>query len=859
MQAQGGEVSPRALEPWMPSGSGAGCMRNYDATFRHMAYRRLQRQIHGIYSKPRRGRDALWIFLFVALEVGLASVSFTNGVSVKFDITSNLLALLVNMVALYVALSTVVSMFRWAIFWLAAGSATMVLITFDPRVLFWRGGEVVSFADMSTWVGSLTAVLIFVSLLVGLLRRHFYPLAMRRGYLCFSNLTSLYRIRPIAQGRYSYRLGWVGCSRKHTFGYVGEVDELGRPHGVGTWTDDADHGESLQGLWREGLPVGPFRATEFGSDYRFSNVRLAFMHNRAEPRITESWWWPRYCEQGLCWGVVSVECSIAGGWFKNLPAATLLSGPQAGRSASWCMRQLIALRQQPPPTTSLMVNLADGMLRVSGFEMCGSADDESVTIRIQRQPPAASAAHVPPTEAEMIPTPTPSSPKTPRALDSWPALASTSTTRTETPAFPRPTHQRTPTWELTRSRRVGAEDEAVPTVLLGAEQWHEAHSNQTLSVDGWDETPLPPSEAILFCPGFNASAEEALLALGQLLALGDFPPHIKAFVFSWPGGRELTYFPAMKCASSEKTQTDLASMITSLIEAGITHFHLLTHSAGALVLLSALSKLEEIFTSLRASVDSGHRQSRASVPRISTVLLLSPDYPLRRFVDSDFARLRKLCNHITIYSDAADGALFYSQIFNRGQALGKHPFGLVHRASPEEAAAVAAAVAVASVPPLEAVPPLESVASARRSKLENPKQSLLAQNGLQRGVLGGSYRLAETVAETVASTVGNAVGGTQWLRSRLAEAAVFVLPQGDLASRVQLKGVPLDLDVIDTSWMDSNVQKLRHSYFNVNRWLIDDIREVITTKRRACQRTGRMIHRRGNVWSFLAAPKYIVS
>ena len=49
---------------------------------------------------------------------------------------------------------------------------------------------------------------------------------------------------------------------------------------------------------------------------------------------------------------------------------------------------------------------------------------------------------------------------------------------------------------------------------------------------------------------------------------------------------------------------------------------------------------------------------------------------------------------------------------------------------------------------------------------------------------------------------------------------------------------PLDMDVIDTSWMDSNVQALRHSYFNVNRWLIDDIREIITTKRRARQRTG---------------------
>lgn len=81
----------------------------------------------------------------------------------------------------------------------------------------------------------------------------------------------------------------------------------------------------------------------------------------------------------------------------------------------------------------------------------------------------------------------------------------------------------------------------------------------------------------------------------------------------------------------------------------------------------------------------------------------------------------------------------------------------------------------------------------------------------------------------------------------------------DLESRVVQRGEPLDLDVIDTSWMDSNVQSLRHNYFNVNRWMLDDIRETLIHKRRAHTRTGRMTHRRGNVWSFIGAPKYIVN
>ena len=57
-----------------------------------------------------------------------------------------------------------------------------------------------------------------------------------------------------------------------------------------------------------------------------------------------------------------------------------------------------------------------------------------------------------------------------------------------------------------------------------------------------------PTEAIIYLPGFNAVCRHAILCCGQLLALGDFPPHIKAFVYSWPNGRELSYFTAMNHA-----------------------------------------------------------------------------------------------------------------------------------------------------------------------------------------------------------------------------------------------------------------------------------------------------------------------
>eukprot|EP00966_Prymnesium_polylepis_P299104 6911205-Prymnesium_polylepis.2 len=42
-------------------------------------------------------------------------------------------------------------------------------------------------------------------------------------------------------------------------------------------------------------------------------------------------------------------------------------------------------------------------------------------------------------------------------------------------------------------------------------------------------------------------------------------------------------------------------------------------------------------------------------------------------------------------------------------------------------------------------------------------------------------------------------------------------------------------------------------------WLIDDIRETVATCCRARDRTGRLTHRRANVWSFLAAPRHLVA
>ncbi|KAJ0411863.1 hypothetical protein ATCC90586_003016 [Pythium insidiosum] len=68
----------------------------------------------------------------------------------------------------------------------------------------------------------------------------------------------------------------------------------------------------------------------------------------------------------------------------------------------------------------------------------------------------------------------------------------------------------------------------------------------------------------------------------------------------------------------------------------------------------------------------------------------------------------------------------------------------------------------------------------------------------------------------------------------------------------------LDMDVIDTTWMDNNVHAIRHNYFNLNPTVVDDIRSLIVTKQRASSRAGLLKSTSAdNVYLFLVAPSHI--
>jgi hypothetical protein len=66
----------------------------------------------------------------------------------------------------------------------------------------------------------------------------------------------------------------------------------------------------------------------------------------------------------------------------------------------------------------------------------------------------------------------------------------------------------------------------------------------------------------------------------------------------------------------------------------------------------------------------------------------------------------------------------------------------------------------------------------------------------------------------------------------------------------------LDVDVIDTTQLDTNIKDLRHSGFNVNPILLKDLEELIVTGRRAAERS-TLLYREGNMYSYCHAPSFV--
>lgn len=67
----------------------------------------------------------------------------------------------------------------------------------------------------------------------------------------------------------------------------------------------------------------------------------------------------------------------------------------------------------------------------------------------------------------------------------------------------------------------------------------------------------------------------------------------------------------------------------------------------------------------------------------------------------------------------------------------------------------------------------------------------------------------------------------------------------------------MDIDIVDTGDLDSNMSERHHSFFNINRLMVDDLYDLIVTGKRAEERTSRL-KATGRVYRFTILPSSVV-
>ncbi|CBZ51136.1 conserved hypothetical protein [Neospora caninum Liverpool] len=313
-----------------------------------------------------------------------------------------------------------------------------------------------------------------------------------------------------------------------------------------------------------------------------------------------------------------------------------------------------------------------------------------------------------------------------------------------------------------------------------------------LHIDGWRRAEVAGiPEALIFIHGYNTNHVQSLQIMAQMLSFGNFPSYIKPFLFTWPAGRNFTeFFEARDNANNPKIQECFHEFIVSLRDNGIRQIHIMAHSLGSRLLMNSLRGMAEFTFSKSLDTENDDKLPAKYQDRMQLVSLifLNPEFFLDDFVLQEYSFLRQYCSNISLFCDAHDGALWWSELFSGRQALGRSVFGLYTR-------------------PREDEPVSE----------ETPK-------------------LPPVFAETMACFQGYE---PDYLKSDTREW--------------------LDLDVIDMTWLGHNVHSMRHSYWPLNREIIEDIRELVVTRKRARQRTSRLDRREGNVWVYRVAPSSLTS
>lgn len=786
--------------------------KHHEQVFVALQRRKFVRDSHGTI-KQRSSFLSLFFLLILIYGVGFSSAdidsdsAFTIVISFYELIAVGLWVLLAVLLS-YVRKKRIKRLLFWMLVWLPL-LAVLTSILFGYRQwILW----VFLSLELLTLMTFLAVEFVYVSLLGSDL--FFHSIKAERYW----------SLRLVAPFTLTYAGSYGRFGKRYTCKYTGQTRN-GLPNGVGRWIDDryangtsrqhyfcfdtriltynSYYGEVITGWWENGLPVAPFVSRQYGTGSTVRALRIAFFL-ASDDEFKASKLYPSNEQPARC-GVASVECSVNGNFFKHLPNSTLSYGPHVvgnGATVADCCSRL------------------DRQQTIDGDHQCAveirSDDPRGLQVRGHVCTTTGSAFSKESAQVAIDVDRVTSRHR--RSQFSFMPLASTRAFESENVLVPADVED--PFLDEVES----TEDLNTPTANTEALSIEVCGKDDQVYgyLDVKDWTRSHSAEALIFFPGFNCCLKESIETLGQFVAMTNLSRHVYPVCFAWPCGQVPTYRHAAAAASTDRNRELFRDLLEGLARAGIRSVHLMSHSLGVQTLMSAFKDNEDGTRSSVSSLfqldhefDTGEKTGD-DLMILKSVTMLNPDFPVNEFVQGGFLSLRKVCGLISVIGDRTDQALFWSQLINGlCNWMGyTHPYtGLQEK--PKKFS-------------------LERRIGRNIEMLRVPGSSDLKTTHLDEEMISQKEQASTPEA--------------MFFRH---SPPIILSPKEELDEDKWL-----DLDVIDTTSLDTNIQNLRHSAFNVNPILLKDLEEIILTGRRAHKRSS-LLYREGNMYSYCHAPSFV--
>ncbi|KAF4688776.1 hypothetical protein FOZ60_002442 [Perkinsus olseni] len=634
--------------------------------FYEMERRRLERSLEGYRAEPGWGARFAAELVVVLVAFILLSNSIGRNVLAQLFPDKNNQAVFLVVPSVVTGLLIIVALIRIS-FRRRSAISTLAVTALLIGVVWiiwlynpadkWPAASLKNIILVSVIVASIEVLLLLIYVLT-----HFgYPCMLKRVHPDFL-IKHWWRLQPVDEENafgYSYQRYGLFSLNRNICNYHGDVDSRGRPHGFGVWTDDSRHGEILKGVWMSGYPMGPFVSREFSSGSVSVCRRILWASTRAEPGIDCKYIFPHRIDSCL-YGLASVECSVSGYFFNHLPKVREL----VTRTSSFG-QAIDHFKREFEKTDEELVN---------GESFVGSERDAC-----RKDCPAA------PPALRL------------RLLTSFGALergsSQLATLKDETVATETGFLELLPPEPCCENSDMLWQGEGARDGK-SSRMYSCGHASSITAAPSY-LMPVRNAEALVYLHGYNCPISSAIKRLGQMLALGQFPLWVRPFVFSQGTGSALTYHAARDCLVDYAP--DLADFVSQLRGAGFRRIHFLVHSMGARLFCDALPfMIQDSLVQIRASTHTtsvsamstpadsvsplpchpiidleAAQDSKGDRMTLLNVILVNADYPLDKFRYTVLPSLLEYCERVTVYSDSRDGALMWSELFNREKALGK--------------------------------------------------------------------------------------------------------------------------------------------------------------------------------------------